>query len=160
LERAQLQHLQAANRIRSQHLSDPGPPISPLLAPAMAPLVKPKGMTWNRFNALVRLMKAHETLGWLAGLALMQQSLCRIAGDHVAPGLEERRTERNLTRWAKNMLLMDAWALRQRSWHRRGRPRDTPGEGTRTRLAREAAAGATRMESSPEISEHAEEAAL
>ena len=155
-ERQRLMHQEAAARIRRQYLNDTGPRTGPLLAPAMATLPKPPRMTWERFGALARLVEAHETLAMMAALAGAQQTLARITGQEKGETLEHRVQEQNTARWARAVLVMDAWALRQRSWHRRGQPRDTPGQGTRARLAREAAATTegSRLEPSLDVCGH------
>ena len=134
-ERQRMKHLQAAQRIRAKYLGDHGPRRGTVLAAADVTLDKPRGMTWERFSALARLVEAHETLAMVAALGAAQD-LCRRLLGAADEALEDPELERNVTRWAQAVLRFDAWALRQSSWHRQGRPRDTPGEGTRARLAR------------------------
>jgi hypothetical protein len=150
-ERQRLMHQDAALRIRRRYLGDTGPRTGGLLAPASLTLPKPKGMTWERFHALARLVEAHETLAMMAALGGMHRTLARITGKELAPSLEERTQEQRVQQWAQTVLRVDAWALRQKSWHRRGLPRDTPGEGTRAKAAR--------LETSTDNRGHAQEAA-
>lgn len=150
-ERQRLMHQDAALRIRRRYLNDNGPRTGPVLAPAWVTLTKPRGMTWRRFEALARLVEAHETLAMMATLTSAQHTLARLAGERWEPSVEDQKQEQDSTRWAQTVLRVDAWALRQRSWHRRGKPRDTPGQGTRARLAR--------LETSTDDRGHAQEAA-
>lgn len=129
-------HRAAANRIRRDYLQHTGPLKGGMLAPARASISKPRGMTWVRFEALCRLLEAHETVAMMASLAAWQTSVSKLPGLDLAPTLNQREQERDVYRWANTVLRVDAWALRQRSWHRRGLPRDTPGEGTRRAIAR------------------------
>ena len=104
-------------------------------------------MTWARYEALVRLVEAHETLALLAAMSSAGQLMARVMGGDVTPiagGPAETRAER----WARAVLQGDAWALRQRDWHRRGRPRDTPGQGTRGKAASAAETSAEGRKSS------------
>jgi hypothetical protein len=142
-ERTRLKHQQAADRIRCDYLNHTGAAPS-MLMPASLSIPKPSRMTWVRFEALCRLVEAHETLAMEVQLAQLQASLARALPDRdTAP-------EQDMGRWARTVLRLDAWALRQRNWHRRGRPRDTPGQGTRERAAR--------LETSTDSPGHAEKA--
>lgn len=134
-ERAITRHRLHAGRIRRDYLGFSGP-LPGILASSARHIPKPPRMTWNRYEALVRLVEAHETIAMGLQLGAMYGSLNRITGTQAHPTLAERQDEQDMLRWARSILVMDAWALRQRSWHRRGKPRDTPGQGTRERLAR------------------------
>jgi hypothetical protein len=105
-------------------------------------------MTGHRYEALVRLVEAPDTLAMGLQLGAMFGMLNRLTGTEAHPTLQERVDEQNMFRWANNILRLEAWALRQKSWHRCGKPRDTPGEGTRAKIAR--------METSTDSRGHAE----
>lgn len=141
--RFRLKHQRAADRIRRDYLQHAGPAPSPLLSTCYA-IPKPHRMTWRRYEALCRLVEAHEMLALEVQLSHLQKTLAK-----MVPGMETP-PEHPPSRWARAVLTLDAWALRQRSWHRRGRPRDTLGQGTRERLAR--------MATSADDSGHAEKA--
>lgn len=120
-ERKRLQHLQAARRIRRLYLNDHGPRQGSLLAPAIATLQKPRGMTWERFTALANLVEAHETLALMAALGNAEAALGRLAPELKTPAdPDSERQERSVKGWAYVILQRDAWALRQTSWKRRG----------------------------------------
>lgn len=121
--RQQLAHEAAAAKILQQYLGHHGPAPG-LFRPAA--IAKPRAMTWLRFEALCRLLEAHQVLAVMAELEGMQNRLARFV-----PGVADAQPPEQATRWARAVLRMDAWALRQRSWHRRGKPRDTPGQATR-----------------------------
>lgn len=150
-ERAVISHRLHAGRIRRDYLGFSGP-LPGLLASSARGIPKPPRMTWNRYEALVRLVEAHETIAMGLQLGAMYGSLNRLTGTQTHPTLAERQGEQDMLRWAHRILVVDAWALRQRSWHRRGKPRDTPGQGTRERLAR--------LGTSTDSSGHAETEAL
>ncbi len=122
--RQQLAHEAAAAKILQQYLEHHGPAPAGLCRPAA--IAKPPRMTWLRFEALTRLLEAHQALALMAELEGMQNRLARLV-----PGVADAQPSDQATRWARAVLRMDAWALRQRSWHRRGKPRDTPGQATR-----------------------------
>ena len=134
-ERARIQHQLQASRIRRDYLQQTKPHRG-LLVPHARTIPKPPRMTWERYEALCRLVEAHETLAMSYQLQGLHQSLNRITGANLHPTISERVNERDTASWAHRILRIDAWALRQRSWHRRGKPRDTPGQGTRAKLAR------------------------
>jgi hypothetical protein len=134
-ERQRLKHQQAAARIRRDYLQHTGA-TGGLLQPPTSSIPKPPRMTWARYEALVRLVEAHETIALAAQLGQLHCSLNRIVGVEAHPTMAEREETVDMNRWARTVLRLDAWALRQRSWHRRGLPRDTPGQGTRARLAK------------------------
>ena len=128
-QRFLLQHQQAAERIRRDYLQHTGPACGPrLLAPIAIP--KPPRMTWHRYKALCRLVEAHDLLAVEMQVHQMQLTLARLVPTAKAP------PEHRPSKWAQAILTIDAWATRQTSWHRRGKPRDTPGQGTREKLAR------------------------
>ena len=140
-QRFLLQHQLAAERIRRDYLQHTGPAYGPrLLAPLAIP--KPPRMTWHRYKALCRLVEAHDLLAMEMQVHQLQLTLARLVPTAKAP------PEHRPSKWAQAILAIDAWATRQTSWHRRGKPRDTPGEGTREKLAR--------MGSSTDGSGHAE----
>ena len=116
-ERTRLNHRNAAARIRRYYLQQQTG-------------IKPPKMTWRRYEALCRLIEAHEILAQEVQLDQLQRSLARL-GQNADPPEEQPPSK-----WALAILKMDAWATRQTSWHRRGKPRDTPGEGTRKKLAK------------------------
>ena len=147
-ERARIQHQLQASKIRRDYLQHT-PPHRGQLGPRARTIPKPPRMTWERYEALCRLVEAHETLAMSHQLVGLHQSLNRITGVDLRPTLSDRVDERGMTSWAHRILKFDAWALRQRSWHRRGKPRDTPGQGTRARIAR-------MRETSTDSSGHAE----
>ena len=146
-ERDVISHRHHADRIRRAYLNHDGP-LPGILASSARCIPKPPRMTWHRYEALVRLVEAHETIAMGLQLGAMFGMLNRLTGTEAHPTLQERVDEQNMFRWANNILRLDAWALRQKSWHRRGKPRDTPGEGTRAKIAR--------METSKDDSEHGE----
>jgi hypothetical protein len=146
-ERAVISHRHHAARIRRDYLSHDGP-LPGILASSARRIPKPPRMTWNRYEALVRLVEAHETIAMGLQIGAMFSSLNRITGTEIHPTLQERVDEQDMFRWANNILRLDAWALRQKSWHRRGKPRDTPGQGTREKDAR--------LETSTDSQGHAE----
>ena len=150
-ERAITSHRLHAGRIRRDYLGFGGP-LPGILAASARRIPKPPRMTWNRYEALVRLVEAHETIAMGLQLGAMYGSLNRLTGTQAHPTLAERQDEQDMLRWARSILFLDAWALRQRSWHRCGKPRDTPGQGTRERLAR--------LGTSTDSSGHAETEAL
>ena len=146
-ERAVISHRHHADRIRRAYLNHSGP-LPGILASSARCIPKPPRMTWHRYEALVRLVEAHETIAMGLQLGAMFGMLNRLTGTEAHPTLQERVDEQEMFRWANNILRLDAWALRQKSWHRRGKPRDTPGEGTRAKIAR--------METSTDSRGHAE----
>ncbi len=146
-ERDVISHRHHADRIRRDYLNHDGP-LPGILASLARCIPKPPRMTWHRYEALVRLVEAHETIAMGLQLGAMFGMLNRLTGTEAHPTLQERVDEQNMFRWANNILRLDAWALRQKSWHRRGKPRDTPGEGTRAKIAR--------METSTDSRGHAE----
>ena len=133
--RQQLAHEAAAAKILVQYLGHHGPAPG-LFRPAA--IAKPKGMTWLRFEALCRLLEAHQMLALMAELEGIKNRLARLV-----PGVADAQSPDQATRWANAVLRMDAWALRQRSWHRRGKPRDTPGQATREATKKGSQNGAT-----------------
>lgn len=146
-ERSVISHRGHAARIRRDYLNHRGP-LPGILASSVRCIPKPPRMTWHRYEALVRLVEAHETIAMGMQLGALFATLNNLMGTKARPTLQERQDEKDMFRWANNILRLDAWALRQSSWHRRGKPRDTPGEGTRARLAR--------METSTDSQGHAE----
>jgi hypothetical protein len=108
-------------------------------------------MTWDRYDALVRLVEAHETLALMATMAHLSGLMSRVMGEDRAPRLDERRQEADMQRWARTVLRLDAWALRQRNWLRKGQPHVPPGQSARAKLAR--------LRTSTDGSGHAEESA-
>ena len=115
-ERTRLIHRNAATRLRRDYLPQPD--------------IKPRGRTWRRYAALCRLLEAHELLALEVELFQLQGSLTRLVQKAGSP------PELIQNKWALSILKIDKWATRQTSWHRRGKPRDTPGEGTRKKLAK------------------------
>ena len=134
-ERERIRHQLKAKAIRRDYLQHTQPHRG-ILVPHARTIPKPPRMTWERYEALCRLVEAHETLAMSYQLAGLYQSLNQLQGASAHPTMSERVEEKNMTEWAHRILRIDAWALRQRSWHRRGKPRDTPGEGTRAKLAK------------------------
>jgi hypothetical protein len=134
-ERKRMKHQEAADRILATYLGHTGSRRG-LITPARWAIDKPPRMTWLRFEALCRLVEAHETLATMAQLHVMELTLSRLTGGEVPAIPPDQKATRRMELWAGLVLRHDAWALRQRSWHRRGLPRDTPGQGTRERLAR------------------------
>ncbi len=132
-ERMRLKHSQAAERIRQGYLFHTESHTE-LFQPSADTIPKPLRMTWRRYQALCRLIEAHEYLAIIAQCGHVQSSLHRLNDLSNQSTLVEGVEGNNGTSSAYRILKMDAWALRQRSWHRRGKPRDTPGEGTRARL--------------------------
>lgn len=123
-------HREKATRIRRDYLGMPAADAGDLyFKPAAYWIQKPPGckITHERWEALIRLAKAHETLWQIHWLEYMQRSLGKLpgVGAALAPTMDSRIEQRNATRWAKSVLRIDRWALRQKSWHRRGQPRDT-----------------------------------
>lgn len=147
-ERKRMQHQLKAQTIRRDYLHHTAVQKG-LFTAHTRTIPKPGRMTWERYEALCRLVEAHESLAMHYQLQGLQQNLNRIVGADLHPTMAERIDERDITRWANAVIRMDAWALRQRSWHRRGKPRDTPGQGTREKLAR-------MLETSEDSSGHAE----
>jgi hypothetical protein len=149
-ERQRLQHEEAAARIRRDYLGYTGR-TGGLLQPPTRIIPKPPRMTWDRYDALVRLVEAHETLALMATMANLSGLMSRVMGEDRAPRLDERRQEADMQRWARTVLRLDAWALRQRTWLRKGQPHVPPGRSARAKLAR--------LETSTDGSGHAEESA-
>ena len=87
-ERARIQHQLQASRIRRDYLQHTKPHRG-LLVPHARTIPKPPRMTWERYEALCRLVEAHETLAMsyqLQGL----QSLNRITGANLSERVDER----------------------------------------------------------------------
>ena len=75
---------------------------------------------WERWEALRQLVLAHETLSMAAWSDAIHR-LARLVGvDDPAP---DHRLE--ISR-ARELLKENAWATRQSSWHRGGKPRPGP----------------------------------
>ena len=150
-ERQRRKHETAADRIRRDYLNYTGR-TGGLMQPPTRAIPKPPRMTWTRYQALVRLVEAHETLALMGAMSQMEGLMRRVVGEDRAPTLDDRRQEADVERWARTVLRLDAWALRQRSWHRKGRPNDHPAQSVRAKLARMA-------ETSADGSGHAQESA-
>jgi hypothetical protein len=147
-ERQRRKHEAAADRIRCGYLNYKGSAGGCLLRPATESIPKPPRMTWARYQALTRLVEAHETLALMASVHQLDGLMRRLMG---APTLETRRQQAGMQRWARTVLRLDAWALRQRNWLRKGQPHVPPGQSARAKLAR--------LRTSTDGSGHAEESA-
>ena len=75
---------------------------------------------WERWEGLRQLCLAHETLSMAAWSEAIHRIGLRVGVDDPVP---DHRLE--ISR-AQEQLNDNAWATRQSSWHRRGRPRPGP----------------------------------
>ena len=75
---------------------------------------------WERWEALCQLVLAHETLSMAAWSEAIHRLALQVGVDDPAPDhqLEISR--------ARELLKENAWATRQSSWHRGGKPRPGP----------------------------------
>jgi hypothetical protein len=75
---------------------------------------------WERWEALRQLCLAHETLSMAAWSEAIHRLALQVGVDDPAPDhqLEISR--------ARELLKENAWATRQSSWHRGGKPRPGP----------------------------------
>lgn len=121
-------HRYWAMRIRCEYMGLPADVAGDLVFQPAICLQRPKGcrFTHERWEALRRLAAAHETLWQLAELdstALILRQLPGLKGV-LRSTTDDRIMQLDATRWAKAVIRLDRWALRQMSWHRRGRPRN------------------------------------
>ena len=84
---------------------------------------RPRGsaIQWERWEALRQLCLAHETLSMAAWSEAIHRLALPVGVDAEAP---DHRLE--ISR-AQELLKENAWATRQSSWHRGGKPRQGPG---------------------------------
>ena len=114
-ERARIKHQLKAERIRRDYLKHTEPNTM-VLVPHASTIPKPKRMSWRRYEALCRLVEAHETLALLSQLPGLRHLFDRVEGR--TSNLSDEHGEKNFESWANRILKVDAWALRQRSWSR------------------------------------------
>ena len=83
---------------------------------------------WERWEALRQLCLAHETLSMAAWFDAIHRLAIQVRVEEPPPDhqLEISR--------AQELLKENAWATRQSSWHRHGRPRPGPSGNHLTKL--------------------------
>jgi len=112
-------HEEAALKIRRDFM---GVALEDLHQPNLFLAWKAPGSTlhWERWEALRQLCLAHETLSMAAWSEAIHRLALQVGVDDPAPDhqLEISR--------AQELLKENAWATRQSSWHRGGKPRPGP----------------------------------
>lgn len=114
-------HEEAALKIRRDFM---GVAPEELYLPSLFLAWKARGSTlhWERWKALRQLCLAHETLS----MAAWSEAIHRLA---LQVGVDDPAQDHQLEiSRARELLKENAWATRQSSWHRRGRPRPGPSE--------------------------------
>jgi len=121
-------HRYWATRIRRDYMGFPADVAGELFFQPTARLPRPKGcrISRERWEALRRLAMAHETLWQIAEVSALPAALggLKELRKLLTPTTSQRIEFQDSTRWAKAVLRIDRWALRQTSWHRCGRPRN------------------------------------